>query len=1317
MGGFNINRDRSIENDKVFLVDRQFRPIDSSEIFPISDMKIVSNLNSNWECNFTVYRETDGVENPLWDKITDLALVKIENKGIFELETPITDEAGTYKQCSGVSICEAETSQTTMTLEINTPDDIARNSDTNPIDSYYEEFPTIFYRNIQDISVFPDNSKFNSLTSDEKKEILKRSSLLHRVFSEMPEYLNNIKEDKIDNSLKNLKYIFSWSDTSVYDICQAIAEEMQCIFIFDKFKRTFEVRDLKDHCEIDNCRKITDGICPICQKNGTTQKITSFGEYSGVEISKQKLAETITLSGDKDAVKNYFKIEGADDVITNRISNRMIGNGYIWKIGDLQKEQMSEELVDALNSREQMMKENGYEKIYNDLWDRWNQLEEERLHYQSGMMPSPETADQNAEYIFNYLFGSGGKIDYAYATNHFQTAKQIADSVLSYAKLLISTAHTIKYDIKSLTCTTETWNGHPDVVTSISFQPHIFLDGYYIDNNEEKGYVDEYISSVKITLDVRKGYDVRYSNGVHEGIYTTDYYNYLKRILDTAMAKSDITDEVLTLDPVTSKDISPTASTYQGATLKPTHYSKYCYNRLKSFCDAYRSCTSVIAGINSDIPSDATKVDVLKYLKVDNTESDIQTDLLGKYDSYIERISARMNWLEQKIKEIETAQANLQKQIHEIRDICDMQNYIAKYTEAHEISQNLWYELCSFKRQDVYKNDNFIGEGIDDSTLMNNVEDLIKRAEEEIEAACNINYSVSATIDNLLTMAEFQSLWDKFQLGNYIHMMIDNTIHTMRLTSITYDYTDLSHCSVEFSDVIHKTKNRTEEIADILSQASSLASSAKTTARQAENGASAKLTVDIIKNDALNIANSKIITENDQNFTIDKYGIIGKYVDPVSGDSSKEQIRIINNLLCFTDDNWKHSKTALGKISYINPENGEYETSYGLIADTVIGNLIMSESLVISNSSNTITIDKDGIVLDGGAITWTKPIDKDNAIDSNAVKGLDDYKKNTTESINNFKTDVSKTLGLGTTTITADSVISPKIGGGYLYIKDDRTFGNTGISVEINPNAYQFDGHNPNYVFSISKNNKIMMGITNSGNGYFSGDISGATISGSTITGSSISSESNNSRYHIELKDGVISCGHVKIFNGLLNYNIDGTSEVYSNAFNIACDGYRGEVGFRWFDDGGVAMISAKERPLTIGEPNFPIKNINMFGSINGVTKINGAAIASGGLATTSGNGLMSVADKIKLNSLSVGTFKAVSSKNITISLNEYYMILAFVLFDNSDYGFCVASIRNGAITDVYHDSCGLNLDGTTLNLETASESSVVSRCIMMWQQ
>ena len=100
-----------------------------------------------------------------------------------------------------------------------------------------------------------------------------------------------------------------------------------------------------------------------------------------------------------------------------------------------------------------------------------------------------------------------------------------------------------------------------------------------------------------------------------------------------------------------------------------------------------------------------------------------------------------------------------------------------------------------------------------------------------------------------------------------------------------------------------------------------------------------------------------------QEFTVDKNGILGrKKVSETSDEFEDEQIRLINNLLIFTDDNWETAKTALGKIYYTD-DDGKQVTSYGLIAETIIGSLIMSERLKIKNPNNTIEIGAEGIII------------------------------------------------------------------------------------------------------------------------------------------------------------------------------------------------------------------------------------------------------------------------------------------------------------------------------------------------------------------
>lgn len=113
-----------------------------------------------------------------------------------------------------------------------------------------------------------------------------------------------------------------------------------------------------------------------------------------------------------------------------------------------------------------------------------------------------------------------------------------------------------------------------------------------------------------------------------------------------------------------------------------------------------------------------------------------------------------------------------------------------------------------------------------------------------------------------------------------------------------------------------------------------------------------------------------------QEFTIDKNGILGrKKVSETSDEFEDEQVRLINNLLIFTDDNWETAKTALGKIYYTD-EDGNQVTSYGLIAETIIGSLVMGERLKIKNTNSTVEIGAEGISIkqaDGTVVFSAKP--------------------------------------------------------------------------------------------------------------------------------------------------------------------------------------------------------------------------------------------------------------------------------------------------------------------------------------------------------
>ena len=110
----------------------------------------------------------------------------------------------------------------------------------------------------------------------------------------------------------------------------------------------------------------------------------------------------------------------------------------------------------------------------------------------------------------------------------------------------------------------------------------------------------------------------------------------------------------------------------------------------------------------------------------------------------------------------------------------------------------------------------------------------------------------------------------------------------------------------------------------------------------------------LTKNAALSSANQEII--------IDDTGILGRTLLE-NGEYDPKQIKITNKTIVFTDDGWETANTAVGSFLFNNPFTGEVEERYGVIADTLVGSIVLSEEVGIYNTNNSITLDNNGFTL------------------------------------------------------------------------------------------------------------------------------------------------------------------------------------------------------------------------------------------------------------------------------------------------------------------------------------------------------------------
>ena len=274
-----------------------------------------------------------------------------------------------------------------------------------------------------------------------------------------------------------------------------------------------------------------------------------------------------------------------------------------------------------------------------------------------------------------------------------------------------------------------------------------------------------------------------------------------------------------------------------------------------------------------------------------------------------------------------------------------------------------------------------------------------------------------------------------------------------------------------------------------------------------------------------------------QEFTVDKNGILGrKKVSETSDEFEDEQVRLINNLLIFTNDNWETAKTALGKIYYTD-DDGNQVTSYGLIAETIIGSLIMGEKLKIKNAASTVDINADGITIKDakGAIVFQARPDgsltvRNYATNESVKSAIALSEKGILASV---ETEVASQLGNYATKESVKSAIELAAGGINAYVT---SVGGSSSSFgwSLKSSGFYLYSSSTTPVMSVTKYGLEITGAITAESGY----IGNLSIENSGLTGYSGNTAAwflNAEGLHIPSTSGKICVGNLSLYNVLSN--------------------------------------------------------------------------------------------------------------------------------------------------------------------------------------
>ena len=800
----------------------------------------------------------------LWKNLVDLKLIWVkELNEYYQISVSTDDALDTVRTVTGTSLCEAELSQTMLYgVEINTEIDIERDK--------YEV--TTFYNK--------DNPN---------------ASLLHRVLEKAPHY----KIKHVDESLCKIQRTFSIDGTSIYDFLSGeCSEQFDCLFVFDTIDRSISVYDLLTVC--NDCGEREDYIdeCPKC---GSTN-LKYYGKDTTIYVDKNNLSESIHYEENVDGIKNCFKLEAGDDVITAAVRElNPNGTDYITYISDKQKADMPKELVELLES---------YDELYNLHKERYEELlldkyecVDELLKLEHSMMPTIEHAEVTAQ----------------------TEADKLTEINLSPIAL-------------------------PSLTTSTSLQTV---------NSALKNYAKVYIKTGYVKLDVIDGAEFVYGGydeetglnyGSWYGKFKVTNYSDEEDIVETDYLNIEVTDnyeefvEQKILKKLKSYEDEEEGSVFDVLAIEELEdfkdaLTKYSMSRLVSFRDAIEGALDVLRELGQSSP------------KTDVTEVDLYDTLYLPYYEKLKACDEAISALQVQIDDINLQLENVQSEMNSIQKKLDFEKHLGDYYPI----------FCAYRREDKYSNSNYVSDGLTNKEVIDKAKEFIEVARKELIKSSNGEKIITAPLYNLLVMKEFQPLVDNFELGNWIRVKVDGELYRLRLIDYTINFDDLQKIDVEFS-TITKINDVTSDIQSILSSAQSMATSYGYISKQAEKGQAANDTINSVIQDGLNSGLVQIKNNPEAEFLITKNGLLGRSKDDITGEYSPRQLKIINNMIALTEDNWKTTSQVIGEHQYTfyNTETGKFEkaTGYGMTAQFcqtpyIYGGQIVGSEIYSTNYSPT----------------------------------------------------------------------------------------------------------------------------------------------------------------------------------------------------------------------------------------------------------------------------------------------------------------------------------------------------------------------------
>lgn len=425
------------------------------------------------------------------------------------------------------------------------------------------------------------------------------------------------------------------------------------------------------------------------------------------------------------------------------------------------------------------------------------------------------------------------------------------------------------------------------------------------------------------------------------------------------------------------------------------------------------------------------------------------------------------------------------------------------------LGEELYKELGPYIREDTLTDDSFIvTNSMTDREILEMQQALLEHGRSELSRVCYPQFTLDVDLINFTVDYDYKRFTNALEMFNIIHINFEDhdSILSARLLKLHINWDDPSDFKVTFSNR-NSLKETWALLEEIKKQTEDTSSKVEFTTGAWKNAAIVSVDVNKYMNDILNASKQQLVSNDNNEILIDSTGILCRRWLSEQQIYDPGQIWITNNQIAISQDGFNSVGIALG---YVKMGNDYF---FGLCAPSIVGKLLMSEKLIVSNASGSYTIDKDGFIAKKDSYEVKINPDTPDNIFSISIDNKKLLYVDTTAKALTFEGKlISKSGQIADFTISTNTLISGNIGlcsdktsGAIAYWagntdRNNAPFRVTNTGALTCSNAIITGGS-----LKIGSNFEVnSQGVLTAKSANFTGNINASKISGSQISGTII---------------------------------------------------------------------------------------------------------------------------------------------------------------------------------------------------------------------